>query len=326
MTKSGRLCALAGVMLLLSAVRAGVAADASDPPPAWAFPVNTPGPSAGSQNPKAIKHVAGSTRAYSGAELDNPYFPVDWFPREHPPMPAVVARGVANSVPACGFCHEATGLGGPESAALAGLPASYIVEQVGEMRAGRRRIAQAKMLAPHGMEDEARKVDTADLQAAAAYFSRLPFRSRIRVIETDVVPKTSVQGVSVYAKAPGGGTEPLGRRIVEIPQDFADWSFGNPHGTYLAYVPKGSVRRGAALVSSVDGAAPCRTCHGADLKGTGTVPGLAGRSPSYLARQLYDIEHGTRKGPAVALMLPEVAHITPADRIAIVAYLASLGS
>jgi cytochrome c553 len=49
------------------------------------------------------------------------------------------------------------------------------------------------------------------------------------------------------------------------------------------------------------------------------------RSPSYLARQLYDIQYGARKGPAVALMVPEVAHMTPADRIAIVAYLASLG-
>jgi cytochrome c553 len=56
----------------------------------------------------------------------------------------------------------------------------------------------------------------------------------------------------------------------------------------------------------------------------GDVPPLAGRSPSYLTRQLYDIQHGTRRGLAVARMLPEVVHITPADRIAIVAYLASL--
>ena len=58
----------------------------------------------------------------------------------------------------------------------------------------------------------------------------------------------------------------------------------------------------------------------------GNVPPLAGRSPSYLARQLYDIQHGTRQGPVVVPMLPEVVHMTPGDRIAIVAYLASLGS
>ena len=31
---------------------------------------------------------------------------------------------------ACGFCHRADGLGEPESASLAGLPAEYIVRQV----------------------------------------------------------------------------------------------------------------------------------------------------------------------------------------------------
>lgn len=99
---------------------------------------------------------------------------------------------------------------------------------------------------------------------------------------------------------------------------------GNAHTDFTAYVPKGSIERGEKLVASGDGAAPCRTCHGQDLRGVGDVPPLAGRSPSYLARQLYDIRHGTRHGPVVAPMLPEVAHITPRDRIAIVAYLASL--
>jgi cytochrome c553 len=111
---------------------------------------------------------------------------------------------------------------------------------------------------------------------------------------------------------------------VEVPSDTWQWELGNPHADFTAYVPKGSIARGEKLVASGDGAAPCRTCHGPDLRGVGNIPPLAGRSPSYLTRQLYDIRHGTRRGPAVARMLPEVAHVTPADRIAIAAYLASL--
>jgi cytochrome c553 len=60
------------------------------------------------------------------------------------------------------------------------------------------------------------------------------------------------------------------------------------------------------------------------LKGLAGTPALAGRSPSYLYRQLFDMQHGTRKGPAVALMMPEVAHLKDDDRVAIVAYIASL--
>lgn len=122
----------------------------------------------------------------------------------------------------------------------------------------------------------------------------------------------------------GGGNEALGKRIVEVPDDFDDIELGDPHADITAYVPKGSIRRGAALVASGDGAAPCSTCHGLDFKGIGNVPPLAGRSASYLVRQLYDIQHGTRRGPAVALMQPEVAHMTADDRIAIAAYLTSL--
>jgi cytochrome c553 len=77
-------------------------------------------------------------------------------------------------------------------------------------------------------------------------------------------------------------------------------------------------------VESGNGAAACTSCHGAHLKGDGNVPGLAGRSPSEIVRQLYDIQHGTRGGDAVAPMKPEVANITDEKRIDIAAYLASL--
>jgi cytochrome c553 len=72
------------------------------------------------------------------------------------------------------------------------------------------------------------------------------------------------------------------------------------------------------------GALPCRSCQGARLQGAGDAPPLAGRPPSYIVRQLYDIQYGYWRGPAVAPMEPEVAHLTSWDRIAIAAYIVSL--
>jgi cytochrome c553 len=301
----------------------GLAAPASDPPPAWAFPVKPehalPNPK---QDPNKLMHVSGSKAAYTIAQLSGAWFAPDWFPNEHPAMPVIVEQGRKPGPWPCAGCHMESGVGGPESAALTGLSAKYIVEQVMEFKAGRRHAAQAKMEAPQSMEKEAQNVSPADVQAAAAYFSHLTYPARIRVVEADTAPKTIVHEGLVYVAAPGN--EPLGKRIVELPDDVANWDAGNPHMTILAYVPKGSLAKGEKLVASGDGAAPCATCHGIDLKGTAIAPPLAGRSPSYLARQLFDIQYGMRKGPVVAMMIPEVAQMSADDRIAIVAYIASL--
>ena len=58
--------------------------------------------------------------------------------------------------------------------------------------------------------------------------------------------------------------------------------------------------------------------------GTGSTPGIAGRSPSYMMRQLWDMKEGTRNGPQVALMKPVIQNLTVADMTDIVAYLASM--
>lgn len=54
------------------------------------------------------------------------------------------------------------------------------------------------------------------------------------------------------------------------------------------------------------------------------VPGIAGRSPSYVVRQLYDIQQGTRKSALAQLMKPVVANLDGDDLVAIAAYVASL--
>ena len=53
-------------------------------------------------------------------------------------------------------------------------------------------------------------------------------------------------------------------------------------------------------------------------------PGLVGLHPLYVVRQLYDMQHGTRVGPIVALMQPVVSNLTIDDMINIAAYTASL--
>jgi cytochrome c553 len=89
---------------------------------------------------------------------------------------------------------------------------------------------------------------------------------------------------------------------------------------YTAYVPPGTLNRGKQVAAK----AQCAMCHGANLEGIGPVPALAGRSPSYTMRQLYDMKQGTRRGPWAALMKPVVSGMSVQDMMNVSAYAASL--
>ena len=122
-----------------------------------------------------------------------------------------------------------------------------------------------------------------------------------------------------------GGTEPIGNRIIELPQDEEAARARNPKHGFIAHVPPGSLEKGKALVTTGGGKTlPCTICHGPGLKGLGEVPPIAARSTLYLYRQLNDIKSGARKGPSVALMEQVVAKLEPDDMLAIVAYVASM--
>ena len=297
---------------------------ASDPPTAWAFVVyDTP-----VEQPTlpAWVSVPGSLLRVPGERLDSDYYVPDWFPADHPPMPEPVAHGRPPHLLPCALCHMPTGVGDPGAAAIAGLPAAYIKQQFAEFRSGRRQCAVPKDLAcSRAMPMMARAASAAELAAAAEYFSHLTYHSRIHVREAVRVPATRDGGFELLKRA-GDATQPIGERIIEVPdnallEDEGDWRSG-----ITAYVPPGSIERGRALVASGAGARPCAACHGAHFQGIGMAPPLAGRSPTYIVRQLYDIKYGYRRGPAVALMEPEVAHLSAPDRVDIAAYLASLGN
>lgn len=285
--------------------------------PGWAFPVPDK-----DQPPReesvGEKHIPGSAKAYTDAQIDDLANPPDWFPDEHGTLPAIVQHGIG-SAPACGSCHLLSGHGHPESADLVGLPADYLVRQMADFKSGAR-------IDPARMNAIAKATTEEDSRQAAEWFASLKPNPWVKVVETDTVPKSFVSSKGRMRFAlPGGGTEPIGNRIIELPDDQARAMSRDPHSGFVAYVPKGSIAKGEALVKS-GGAGKtinCTFCHGDDLKGLGDVPRIAGLHPIYIARQLYNFQAGTSHGTSAALMKKVVVNLTEDDMLALAAYAAA---
>jgi cytochrome c553 len=294
------------------------AALASEPVvPAWLYAENSP--DGASLSP--IARVPGSHRRYSRAILSDLYSGPDWHPASHDPMPEVVAHGLKPLVLACGYCHTPGGQGRPENASLAGLPASYIVAQVASFRSGERRGAwPGRYLPTELMIATAKEASAEEVEAAAAYFAAQRPAPRVRVLERERVPRARVVGL-VYVAT--GGMEALGERLLEFAPDARRHEDRDDALVYLAYAPVGSLARGRELANA--GAAPCVSCHGAQLEGVGAVPRLAGRSPTYLLRALWAFKTGARGGVAALPMQAVVAPLAGGELIALSAYAASLG-
>ena len=322
-----RVPALAGLAVAGIAAALSTSAQPSlGPPPAWAYFVSpsaaAPGAAAAGDEP-ALR-LPGSAIALTGAQLRDLYAAPDWHPAAHPPMPEVVARGRKPELFACGYCHLPNGQGRPENAALAGLSVGYITQQIADYKAGLRRSSEPAMRPPALMLANAKHATDEDVQAAAAYFASLPYQRWVRVVEAASVPQTRVLG-ALLVPVPGGTPEPIGQRIIEVPEDPARTELRDPSSGFIAYVPPGSLARGEALVRSGSGAlAACTSCHGAALRGAGDAPPLAGRSPSYLVRQLYDFRSGARTGRHAEPMQPVSRALTLDDMVAVTAYAASL--
>jgi cytochrome c553 len=145
------------------------------------------------------------------------------------------------------------------------------------------------------------------------------------VVESKTAPKARVAG-AMWVPADGNEREPIGMRILELPENVAQTELRDSESGFVAYVPPGSIKKGEAIVMTGDKGrvTACVVCHGPDLRGLGPVPPLAGRSPSYIVRQLYDLRHGSRTGVWSPLMKNVVAKLNEADMVAIAAYTASL--
>jgi cytochrome c553 len=190
---------------------------------------------------------------------------------------------------------------------------------------GNRKSAEPRKANTNAMIAIAKAMTDEEIKAAAEYYGSMPWTPWIKVVEANMVPKTHISG-GLFLALEGNDKEPIGRRIIEVPEDAeATETLRNPRSGFIAYAPPGSVKKGAALVTTGGGKTlPCAPCHGADLKGLGPVPGIAGRSPSYLVRQMYDMQAGTRKGVWTPLMTKVVSQLSEDDMLDIVAYTASL--
>jgi cytochrome c553 len=291
--------------------------------PAWPYPQGIHPPR--KEDDGKLLHVPGSTKAFTETEINGGPSTVDWFPDSHPKPPAPVISGRAGSYGACGGCHLIDGRGKPDTANLQGLPVSYFLQQLDDMKNDRRHgsVLHATITS---MIPVAKAIGDDDAKAAAEYFHSIALVTTTRLVETGVVPVTHPGPHAMQVVDPRGAKEPIGMRIIEVPEDFDRTLLRDPTSGFVAYVPVGSVKKGEALAKTGGGkTTACSICHGTQLKGIGDIfPPLAGHSPSATARQLYDFESGTRDGKNAATMKPVVTGLSDEDILDLAAYIASL--
>ena len=324
-------------------IAAGVVAaqQQSATPSPWAYGFDTPpgaapaapaapagGPRGAAPAPDPTQHkLPGSNGSFTVTQIRDGYGPADWYPEDHPAMPDIVAHGRREAqVNACSLCHYPNGKGRPENAGVSGLPYSYFVQTMLDFKNDMRKSADTRKGNTNRMIAFAKAMSDDEIKAAATYFSSMKWTPWIRVVESDTVPKTRIAGgMFLVLEGAEAGKEPIGQRIIEAPEKGEDTeTLRNPRSGFVAYVPPGSIKKGETLVTTGGGkTTQCGVCHGANLEGLGPVPGLAGRSPSYIVRQLHDMQLGTRKGTWSDLMKPVVAKLSGEDMLNIAAYTAS---
>ena len=296
--------------------------------PEWAYtpplpPGSPPPPSALPADDSVVLRMPGTERTLTRGQVRGVEEIPDWHPEERRgPVPHVVRVGrFKENVRACGFCHLADGTGRPENSSVNGVHVAYFTQQIEDFKNGLRRSADPRKNNTNNMILYAKNATAEEVRAAAEYFAAQPYPKRIKVIESRTAPKVRLQGgMDMAIVGEGAGTEPIGDRIVEVPDDALRAEARDTRMGYTAYVPVGSVNKGKALAARNQ----CATCHGPTLDGLGPVPPLAGRSPSYTMRQLFDMKAGTRRGPWSELMKPIVDRLTVEDLLNLSAFTASL--
>ena len=300
LTRNG-LLALAAFALLAAAPAA---------PLDWAFPGS--GPKAAPIPGTQTYRLPGASNSFTQAEISDRTHAPDWLPNEHPPAPRAVLAGTAG---ACGYCHLVNGAGRSENAQIRGLPVEYIEEQVHAFASGARRSAGPAYPTQY-MVAAARAVSPADLHAAAVYFASLEPVRHAQVREAATIPRASAEGF-LY-RFDTTAREPLGKRIIEGATDAERHRLHDPHEQTIAYVPVGSLARGAAFANHGTAGFPaCTSCH------TAHYIGIGGSSPTYIARQLAGFRAGTRNDPGAAPMQAVAAKLTNDQILDLSAYIGS---
>jgi len=121
---------------------------------------------------------------------------------------------------------------------------------------------------------------------------------------------------------------------MEVPESVERTALHDSESGFVAYVPIGSIKKGENLVKTggekvlagkiMPGpTVQCGFCHGPDLKGFGNVPAIAGGSATYIFRQLFDFQNGSRNGKGAESMKAAVKNLRQGDMVSIAAYVAS---
>ena len=243
--------------------------------------------------------------------------------------PRVVAHGQAVGPNPCATCHLFNGAGSLGVPDLAGLPAAYMIEQIGQFRSGRRHSSEEMMAVAKGLGD-------AEFARACAYYAKPPRAwRRCNVVETARVPLTQPDRYGMLTVLSGGRTEPhrrpdhrgcrrLGHAVFPGGSgcgDDAGRAFRRrrvrAEGRRCTRHGSGAQRgRGRPILRALprDAFAWRRPCAGP----------LAGRSAACLARAMEDIRTGARGGRTVAPMRPIARGLSATDVRNVAAYLASL--
>lgn len=288
---------------------------------AWAYPVapaNLPHP-----DPAATFTAQGAdpSMKLTMRQVGNAFGPPDWFPKEHAPLPQIVAHGRAPHVPACALCHLPNGNGHPESASISGLTLPYIIEQMHAFRDGER----TNIRAP-AMIEMALDISEQELRDAAAYYANIPRTQQkwIRVVEAGRAPANHVGAGGARFFDKGDKTIPVPPDMIYEVAESEQVELRNAHVGFVDYVPMGSLMKGHTVAMGNHGQMrTCGSCHGDDYRGHEDAPRIAGRSAYYLIRQLADMRSGARKGAALGQMKDIVGKLSDADIINVAAYMAS---
>src|SRR6185312_10076748 len=254
-------------------------------------------------------------------QIGDSFGPPDWFPKEHRPLPPIVARGEKPHVPACILCHLPSGNGHPESASISGLTVEYIIEQMHAFRDGDR----ANIRAPN-MTEMAYAISEKDLREAAEYFAKIPRSQQkwIRVVETSRAPANHIGAGGARFFDKGAETVPVAPDMIYEIAEGDEVELRNDHVGFVDYVPMGSLAKGRTVAMGNRGQMrTCGSCHGDDYRGHEDAPRLAGRSAYYLIRQLADMKAGTRKGPGPEKMKDIIGKMSDADILNVAAYMAA---
>ena len=272
--------------------------------------------------------LAGGTGAWTVTEIANDYGPVDWYPGDHPKMPEIVAHGdQRRGIRACALCHFPNGSGKPENAPVSGTSVQYFMNQMADFKNGLRHTSDKNKANAWEMPLMAAAMTPEEWKQAAEYFAAIKYIPKNKVVETSMIPKFAPNANNLFLPAAGSEKVALSNRLIEMPDDPDDAQIlRNPRSPFTAYVPPGTLKKGEMLATTGGNGKTirCDICHGPGLRGLDPVPAIAGRQASYLARQMYDMQVGTRHGTWAPLMKDVVAKLNEDDIMALAAYVTSL--